>query len=149
MLVTDYCLKTMKIRTFQETDTDAVVALWQACDLVRPWNDPHKDIQRKLQAGRELFLVGEVEGVIVASAMGGYEGHRGWVNYLAVHPDQQRKGYGRVLMRALEEKLLALGCPKLNLQVRQSNTAVIRFYEALGYTNDHVVSFGKRLIADE
>jgi ribosomal protein S18 acetylase RimI-like enzyme len=138
----------MNIRTFQETDTDAVIALWQACDLVRPWNDPHKDIQRKLEVGRELFLVGEVEGVLMASAMGGYEGHRGWVNYLAVHPEQRQKGYGRALMQTLEAKLLALGCPKLNLQVRESNTAVIQFYEAIGYSNDQVVSFGKRLIPD-
>ncbi|MCL4265464.1 MAG: GNAT family acetyltransferase [Anaerolineae bacterium] len=138
----------MNIRPFQESDMETVIALWRACDLVRPWNDPHKDIQRKLAVGRELFLVGEVAGLVVASAMGGYEGHRGWVNYLAVHPEYRRHGYGRTLMRALEERLLALGCPKLNLQVRESNTAVIQFYEAIGYNNDQVVSFGKRLIAD-
>lgn len=138
----------MNIRPFQESDMETVIALWRACDLVRPWNDPHKDIQRKLEVSRELFLVGEVDGRVVAAAMGGYEGHRGWVNYLAVHPDYRRHGYGRALMQALEEKLLALGCPKLNLQVRESNTAVIQFYEALGYGNDHVVSFGKRLIPD-
>lgn len=138
----------MNIRPFAESDTEHVIALWQACDLVRPWNDPHKDIQRKLEVGRELFLVGEVDGRVVASAMGGYEGHRGWVNYLAVHPAYRRHGYGRALMLALEEKLLALGCPKLNLQVRESNTAVIQFYEAMGYSNDQVVSFGKRLIPD-
>ena len=139
----------MNIRPFQESDTETVIALWQACDLVRPWNDPHKDIQRKLQVGPELFLVGEVNGQVIASAMGGYEGHRGWVNYLAVHPDYRRHGYGRALMQVLEEKLLALGCPKLNLQVRESNTAVIQFYEAIGYGNDKVVSFGKRLIPDQ
>ncbi len=139
----------MNVRPFTERDTETVIALWQACDLVWPWNDPHKDIQRKLEVGRELFLVGEVDGRVVAAAMGGYEGHRGWVNYLAVHPDCRRHGYGRTLMHALEQELLALGCPKLNLQVRESNTAVIQFYEALGYGNDHVVSFGKRLIADD
>jgi ribosomal protein S18 acetylase RimI-like enzyme len=84
----------------------------------------------------------------VATAMGGYEGHRGWVNYLAVHPDYQRRGYGRLLMQALVEKLTAVGCPKLNLQVRQDNQAVMQFYRALGYQQDNVVSFGKRLIAD-
>lgn len=139
----------INIRAFQEKDTEAIIALWRACDLVRPWNDPHKDIQRKLAVGRELFLVGEVEGRVVASAMGGYEGHRGWVNYLAVHPDQRRQGYGRLLMAALEEKLLAAGCPKINLQVRESNLDVIRFYEAIGYNQDKVVSFGKRLIPDD
>jgi ribosomal protein S18 acetylase RimI-like enzyme len=139
----------MKIRTFQETDTEAVVALWQACDLVRPWNDPHKDIQRKATVGVDLFLVGEVAGELIACAMGGYEGHRGWINYLAVHPTQQKKGYGRDLMSALEEKLTAVGCPKINLQIRESNLDVIRFYEAIGYTQDRVVSFGKRLIPDD
>lgn len=81
--------------------------------------------------------------------MGGYEGHRGWVNYLAVHPDFQGLGYGRALMDAVEEKLLAVGCPKINLQVRESNSGVIQFYETIGYKNDHVVSLGKRLIPDQ
>ncbi len=138
----------MNIRQFQESDTNAIVDLWRACDLVRPWNNPHKDIQRKRQVGREFFLVGELNGQIVASVMGGYEGHRGWVNYLAVHPDEQKKGYGRVLMEMVETILLAAGCPKINLQVRDTNLDVIRFYEAIGYKQDKVVSFGKRLIPD-
>lgn len=140
----------MHIRPFTEADTEAVVALWQQCGLVRPWNDPYKDIARKLAVpDRDLFWVGEKEGQIVASLMGGYDGHRGWVNYLAVHPDQQRHGYGRLLMQAMEEALQALGCPKLNLQVRQDNTAVLDFYAALGYSQDRVVSLGKRLIPDD
>jgi len=138
----------MNIRPFTENDTEALVALWQACGLTVPWNDPRKDIARKLQVGREFFLVGEADGRLIASVMGGYEGHRGWVNYLAVHPDFQKLGYGRALMTAVEEKLLAVGCPKINLQVRESNSDVIRFYEKIGYKNDHVVSFGKRLIPD-
>lgn len=138
----------MNIREFEESDTEAVVGLWRACDLVVPWNDPHRDIRRKLQTGRELFLVGEQDGRLVGTAMGGYEGHRGWVNYLAVHPDCRRQGFGRLLMTALEEKLTAVGCPKLNLQVRTSNLDVIRFYEAIGYKQDAVVSLGKRLIPD-
>jgi ribosomal protein S18 acetylase RimI-like enzyme len=138
----------LHIRPFTEADTENVVNLWRACDLVRPWNDPYRDIERKLEVGREFFLVGIVAEEVVATAMGGYEGHRGWVNYLAVHPDYQRRGYGRLLMQALVEKLTAVGCPKLNLQVRQDNLAVIQFYQALGYQQDKVVSFGKRLIAD-
>jgi ribosomal protein S18 acetylase RimI-like enzyme len=138
----------MNIRPFQETDTEDLVALWQACGLTVPWNDPRKDIARKLQVGREFFLVGELNGRLIASVMGGYEGHRGWINYLAVHPEFQRLGYGRDLMTAVEEKLLAAGCPKINLQVRESNSGVIQFYEKIGYKNDHVVSFGKRLIPD-
>ncbi len=140
----------MKIRPFTQSDTDPVVALWQACGLVKPWNDAHKDIARKLAVAPELFLVGEAEDdTLMGTVMGGYEGHRGWVNYLAVHPDEQGHGYGRILMLALEEKLIAAGCPKLNLQLRDSNIDVINFYEAIGYTQDKVISFGKRLIVDD
>ena len=138
----------MRIRSFSPEDQDAVIELWQACDLLVPWNDPRKDIQRKLKTGAELFLLGELNGRVVASAMGGYEGHRGWVNYLAVEPAQQGRGYARQIMEGLEKRLLALGCPKLNLQIRSSNVEVIRFYEALGYKADPCVSLGKRLIPD-
>ena len=138
----------MHIRSYQESDEAAVVALWQACGLTRPWNDPHKDIARKLLVQRELFLVGEVDGQLVATAMAGYDGHRGWVNYLAVQPGQRGHGYGAALMAHIEQLLLALGCPKLNLQVRSSNTAVLDFYRHLGYAQDEAVSLGKRLIPD-
>ena len=138
----------MHIRPYEETDQDAVIALWQDCGLVVPHNDPRRDIARKLRVGRELFLVGEESGVVVASIMGGYEGHRGWVNYLAVSPGHRRKSYGTLLMRALEKRLLALGCPKLNLQIRRSNESVINFYNSIGYGEDAVVSMGKRLISD-
>lgn len=139
----------LHIRPYQEPDRDRIVDLWQVCGLTRPWNDPHKDIARKLSIQRELFLVGEVDGRLVATAMAGYEGHRGWVNYLAVDPLCQRRGYGRDLMDHIEQRLLEVGCPKLNLQVRSSNTAVIEFYRRLGYSIDETVSLGKRLIADQ
>ncbi len=139
----------MLIRPFQPADEAAVVELWQRCDLTRPWNDPHKDIQRKLKVQPELFLVGEIDGQLVASAMAGYEGHRGWVNYLAVCPEQRQRGLARQLMAHIEEQLLAMGCPKLSLQVRDSNTAALTFYERLGYKVDASVSLGKRLIADD
>ena len=138
----------MLIRPYLESDEAAVVALWQACGLTRAWNDPHKDIARKLQVQRELFLVGEAGGQLVASAMAGYDGHRGWVNYLAVQPDQRGQGHGTALMRHIEQALLTLGCPKLNLQVRSSNTAVLDFYRSLGYAQDEAVSLGKRLVPD-
>nr|WP_100549359.1 MULTISPECIES: GNAT family acetyltransferase [unclassified Pseudomonas] len=139
----------MHIRPFQLSDEAAVVDLWQRCDLTRPWNDPHKDIQRKLTVQPELFLVGEIDGKLVASAMAGYEGHRGWVNYLAVCPQQRQQGLARQLMAYIEEQLLALGCPKLSLQVRDTNAAALAFYERLGYKVDASVSLGKRLIADD
>lgn len=138
----------MHIRPYQASDEAAVVALWQACDLTRPWNDPHKDIARKLQVHPELFLVGEVQGHLMASAMFGYEGHRGWVNYLAVSSGHQKQGHAKALMQQGEALLLARGCPKINLQVRASNAAVLAFYQSLGYQDDQVVSMGKRLIPD-
>ena len=138
----------MLIRAYQNPDELAVVALWQACELIRPWNDPYKDIARKLQVRPDLFLVGEVQGQVMASAMFGYEGHRGWVNYLAVAPDHQRQGHAKALMAHGETLLLASGCPKISLQVRASNTPVLAFYQSLGYQQDQVVSLGKRLIPD-
>lgn len=138
----------MDIRAFQEGDATAVVALWEGCGLTRPWNDPRKDIARKLQVQPELFLVGLVQGDLVASVMAGYEGHRGWVNYLAVAPEHRRKGFGRILMEEVERRLLERGCPKLNMQVRSSNTAAMAFYRRLGYVPDEAVALGKRLIRD-
>ena len=139
----------MQIRPYAEADEEAVVALWHACGLTRPWNDPHKDIARKLTVQRELFVVGEVEGRVVASVMAGFDGHRGWVNYLAVAPEMRGRGFGAALMRWIEEALTAVGCPKLSLLVRSSNTAVLDFYRHLGYAVDEAVPLGKRLIRDD
>ena len=139
----------VRIRGFEPSDTGGVVALWRACDLTRPWNDPHKDIARKVAVADGLFLVGTVDGEVVASVMGGYDGHRGWVNYLAVAPDRRGAGHGRALMAEVERRLVAIGCPKINLQVRATNTAVLEFYERLGYAVDAAVSMGKRLESDE
>lgn len=139
----------MLIRPFQPADEAAVIDLWRRCDLIRPWNDPFKDIQRKLAVQPELFLLGEIDGTLVASAMAGYEGHRGWINYLAVCPERRRQGLARQLMQHIEEKMLALGCPKLSLLVRNTNQEALAFYERLGYQVDASVSLGKRLISDE
>lgn len=138
----------LHIRPFAPEDEAAVIALWQHCGLIRPWNNPRLDIARKLQVNAELFLVGEREGRVVATVMGGYEGHRGWINYLAVAPDLQRHGLGRAMMAAVEARIRALGCPKINLQVRSDNSGVIAFYRALGYRVDETVSLGKRLVED-
>jgi ribosomal protein S18 acetylase RimI-like enzyme len=139
---------TLAIRRFEDADEAAVIALWRAAGLTRPWNDPHADIQRKRAVQPELFLVGEVDGAIVATAMAGYDGHRGSVYYLAVSPAHHRAGYGRALMADIERRLEALGCPKLNLMVRGDNRAAIGFYDRLGYEAADVVTLGKRLIAD-
>jgi ribosomal protein S18 acetylase RimI-like enzyme len=138
----------MRIRPFKPEDEGAVVALWEECRLTRPWNDPHKDIARKLAVQPELFLVGVLKDNIVASVMAGYEGHRGWVNYLAVAPAFRGRGFGRAMMQHVEGALTERGCPKLNLQVRKSNAEAIAFYRHLGYVEDESVSLGKRLIAD-
>jgi ribosomal protein S18 acetylase RimI-like enzyme len=139
----------MQIRAFHSDDENAVIALWRQCDLVRPWNDPAKDIRRKAKVRPDLFLVGAIDGQIVASVMAGYEGHRGWLNYLAVSPEHQRRGYGRAIVEEAERLLRAAGAPKINLQVRTSNQKVIQFYQRIGYSVDDVVSLGKRLERDE
>jgi ribosomal protein S18 acetylase RimI-like enzyme len=139
----------MEIRPFRRPDEAAVLALWEECELTRPWNDPRKDISRKLAVQPELFLVGAVNGEIVGSVMAGYEGHRGWVNYLAVAPRARRRGHARALMHRVEQLLLDRGCPKLSLLVRNSNPEAIAFYRRLGYAQDDSVSLGKRLISDE
>lgn len=139
----------MIIRAFAATDENAVIDLWLRCGLVAPQNNPRADIQRKLQVAPELFLVGVLDGEIVASVMAGYEGHRGWINYLAVAPHLQMGGLGRQIMEHAEGLLRARGCPKINLQVCSTNTLVIEFYQRIGFTIDNVVSLGKRLVPDE
>lgn len=139
----------MQIRKFIEKDTRAVIALWVRCGLVVPSNNPHQDIERKLKVDRDLFLVGTLSNKIVATVMGGYEGHRGWINYLAVDPDCRKNGYGRLIMEEVERRIRAKGCSKINLQVRAANKAVIQFYQSLGYSDDHVIGLGKRLEEDD
>jgi ribosomal protein S18 acetylase RimI-like enzyme len=138
----------MQIRSYRIADQPAVIRLWSDCGLVRPWNDPVKDIARKLTVQPDLFLVGVLEEAIIASVMAGYDGHRGWLNYLAVAPKHRGRGYGRTLMLHVEQALMDMGCPKLNMQVRASNTGVLAFYRKLGYAQDETVSLGKRLIPD-
>ena len=139
----------MVIRTYSLEDEDAVIKLWHKCNLLKSWNNPKSDISRKLTVNPELFLVGLIEGQIVATVMGGYEGHRGWVNYLAVAPTYQRKGLGNQIMEAVEKKILEMGCPKINLQIRKDNPIAVKYYESIGYKIDEVLSMGKRLVFDE
>ncbi|HYP89064.1 MAG TPA: GNAT family acetyltransferase [Polyangiaceae bacterium] len=137
------------VRAFREADEARVIELWTFAGLVRPWNNPQRDIARKLKVQRELFLVADLDGSIVGTVMAGYDGHRGWVNYLAVDIGQRRRGIGTALMRDAERRLRAVGCPKLNLQIRRENTDVQAFYAALGFTEDAAVSMGKRLEKDD
>ncbi len=139
----------MQVRPYEETDEQNVISLWREVFPDPPWwNDPALDIRRKLAVQRELFLVADDGGRVVGTAMGGYDGHRGWVYYVAVAPRSRRCGTGTALMRAVEARLTELGCRKLNLQVRAANAAVIDFYRNLGYTVQELISMGK-LLGDE
>jgi len=138
----------LRIRPYRTDDEQAVIALWTACNLVVAHNNPGKDIRRKLQVNPEWFLVGEEDGQIVATCMVGYEGHRGWINYLAVSPHRQKRGIARKMMHEAEKILRQAGCPKINLQIRSTNTQVIEFYRSLGFKVDEVTSMGKRLEVD-
>ena len=137
------------IRPFKLEVKNSVVELWKICRLTRPWNNPEKDIERKLNVQSEMFLVLEIQGSIIGSVMAAYDGHRGVINYLAVNPGYQQKGYGKILMTHVEQELLNKGCPKINLLVRSDNLNVKRFYKGLHYDEqDDVKVFGKRLIPD-
>jgi ribosomal protein S18 acetylase RimI-like enzyme len=138
----------MRIRAFADGDSRSVIRLWEECGLTRPWNDPVKDIARKLTVQPDLFLVGEVDGTVVATAMIGFDGHRGWVSYLAVAVTHRGSGHASALMAEGERLLVELGCPKIMLMVREENTEVTGLYENLGYTKEQTVLMGKRLIPD-
>jgi len=138
----------MKIRPYKTNDQAGLIALWHSTGVATPQNDSLRDIQRKLDVDPDLLLVAESEGQVVGSIMGGYEGHRGWVNYLAVLPEFQRQGIASCLMAKVESALFERGCPKVNLQVRKTNSEAMNFYAALGYLDDNVVGLGKRLIDD-
>jgi ribosomal protein S18 acetylase RimI-like enzyme len=137
-----------EIRPFQSSDETVVVQLWKDCNLVVPWNDSLRDIRRKLRVQPALFLIGFISGELAATVMAGYEGHRGWLNYLAVAPRFRRQGLGRNMVAEAEARLREMGCPKINIQIRTSNTEVIEFYRRIGFKPDDVVSMGKRLEAD-
>ena len=141
--------KSLLIRPFKEGDEGALVSLWNMCKLTVPWNNPHKDIARKLKVQAELFLVGYLEDKLIASVMAGYDGHRGWINYFAVHPDFQERGYGKQLMDNVENRLRELGCPKINLQIREGNDKVFSYYQKLGFVEDKRINMGKRLEDDQ
>ena len=141
--------RSLLIRPFKEGDEEALVSLWNMCKLTVPWNNPYKDIARKLKAQAELFLVGYLENKLIASVMAGYDGHRGWINYLAVHPDFQARGYGKQLMDNVENGLRELGCPKINLQIREGNDRVFTYYQKLGFVEEKRINMGKRLEDDQ
>ena len=135
----------MRIESLPPSQFDAAVALWREAGLTRPWNDPIADLRRAAAAPSSTVLGGREDDELVATAMVGHDGHRGWVYYLAVRVDRRRQGHGRAMMRASEAWLAARDVPKVNLMVRAENDAVIAFYAALGYGRDDVVVMSHRL----
>ena len=138
----------MELQSFRRDDLEVTVSLWERAGLLSPANDPIRDIERKLADSPWGLLVMVDEGVVIGSVMVGYDGHRGWVNYLACDPAHRRRGVATAMMAAARERLTERGCPKINLQVREGNDSAIAFYESLGFGDDRVTSFGLRLIID-
>ncbi len=138
----------LEIRAYADDDADTVVSLWSKCGLIRSWNDPRMDIARKLDDSPGLLFVGESGGRLVSTCMAGYDGHRGWIYYLAVEPSMQGRGFGRAMMRHAERRLNAMGCPKIDLMVREGNEGVIEFYRRIGYGRDPVVVLSRRVTED-
>ena len=136
----------MEVRPYKEEDLTEVVKLWRRVfPNAPPHNDPSRVIKKKLKVQRELFVVAVDGGRIVGTAMGGFDGHRGWVYSVGVCPDHRRHGIGSALMRRVERDLARLGCPKLNLQVRGTNREAVRFYESQGYKVEDRISMGRKL----
>lgn len=141
----------MEIRVFRQDDFEAIITLWERCDLISPDNDPEIDIERKINHSPDLFLIAEVAGEIVGSVMGGYDGHRGSLYYLGVHPDFRGRGIANALISRLEKKLIAQGCPQITLVVPEENDATICMFEKLLYEdqNQESTTYTKRLIIDQ
>lgn len=142
----------MNVRPATRADTEAIVALWcvvfpEYDDPSKPQRDPRANIERKLALADRLFWLGELDGSVIGTVMAGYDGHRGWLYALGVHPAQRGRGFGRQLLRHAEAQLAQLGCPKINLQVLAANAPAMAFWRANGYLQDDVVSFGRRLMA--
>lgn len=142
-------MKNFVIRIFRPDDESDVINLWRQCGLIVPWNNPETDIQRKLSASPNLFYVGVLDGELIASCMAGYDGHRGWIYFLAVKSIHQRQGFASRLIGHAESELIKLGCPKVELMVRKSNNNIISFYQGVGYDIDPVTVLSKRLTEDE
>ena len=135
----------MRIRPVQDADQGYVIKLWEICGLTRPWNDPQKDFAFARLTPSSEILVGEIESQIIASVLVGHDGHRGAIYYLSVEPEHQGKGYGRAIHQAAVDWLREQGVWKINLSVRSENQAVQKFYERLGYVQNHVINLGLRL----
>ena len=138
-------ISALAISDIRDADVTTVIALWQACGLTRPWNDPAADIALARREPHSTVLIGRDADQIVATAMVGHDGHRGWVYYVAADPKFRAKGYGRAIMNAAEDWLRAAGVPKLQLLVRRENAGVAAFYQSIGYEEAQTIVFAKWL----
>jgi GNAT superfamily N-acetyltransferase len=138
-------IPTLAIADIADADVTTVIALWQACGLTRPWNDPASDIALARREPNSTVLIGRDGDAIVATVMVGYDGHRGWVYYVATDPDRRAKGYGRAIMNAAEDWLRAAGIAKLQLMVRRDNAKAGAFYQSIGYAEAQTIVFAKWL----
>jgi ribosomal protein S18 acetylase RimI-like enzyme len=136
---------TLAIAPIDDADVTEVIALWKACGLTRPWNDPAADIVFARKGSNAAVLIGRGGGAILATVLVGHDGHRGWVYYLAVDPDHRQQGYGRVMMDASEKWLRERGIEKLQLMVRPDNRGVKTFYQSLGYSEQERIVYAKWL----
>lgn len=143
--MTASAMSSLSIAPVADADVADVVALWQACGLTRPWNDPAADIALARRGPSSALLLGRDAGAIVATVMVGHDGHRGWVYYVAVDPACQGKGFGRAIMAAAEDWLRNAGVPKLQLLVRRENAKAAAFYQSLGYEESTSVMLAKWL----
>jgi ribosomal protein S18 acetylase RimI-like enzyme len=135
----------LAVAEIADADVAAVIALWQACDLTRPWNDPAADIALARRGPNSTILVGRESSAIVATVMVGHDGHRGWVYYVATDPDRRAEGFGRAIMSAAEDWLSAAGIAKLQLLVRRENAKAGAFYQSIGYAEAGTIVFAKWL----
>ena len=138
-------VRPLAIAPIEDADVAAVIALWQACGLTRPWNDPAADIALARRGPNSTILIGRTDNDIVATAMVGHDGHRGWVYYVATNPDRRAKGFGRAIMDAAEDWLRAAGIAKLQLLVRRENARAGAFYQSIGYAEAQTIVFAKWL----
>jgi ribosomal protein S18 acetylase RimI-like enzyme len=135
----------LAIAPIEDPEIADVVALWQRCGLTRPWNDPVADIALARKGANAAVLVGRDGGAVVATAMVGHDGHRGWVYYVATDPEHRGKGHGRAIMHAAENWLRATGIEKLQLMVRRENAAAGAFYQSIGYAESQTIVFARWL----
>ena len=139
-----------EILEYNDVFEKQVVELWNICNLTRPWNNPHFDIIRKIKDGKNLFLIVKKKDKIIATIMGGYDGHRGVINYLAVHPNYRKKRIAKTLVNLVEKELIKIWCPNINLLIREENLEVLEFYKKINYKlQKDIRVLGKRLIPDD